>query len=55
MLITKVLSLSTEEVDKLVAAGQVLGSMAKEQYDEISPETVELLTALKDALNRVAK
>ena len=55
MQITKVLSLSDEEVTKLIEAGVILGSIRDTEYDELSEETTELLSGLKNVLNELTK
>ena len=55
MQITKILSLSEDEMSKLAEAGKILGSVRDTEFDSLSEETVELLTALKDVLSTLVK
>ena len=57
MEIKKVLNLSEEEFAKLVAAGDILGSIRKAleagEADELSNGVTGLLVALKDVLGKI--
>ena len=53
MIISKVLTLSDEEVDKLVEAGKVLKAIANTEHDSIDRDGTDLLSALVVALNNV--
>lgn len=55
MEITKILSLSYEEMDKLTEAGKILGSIRDTEFDEMNDETRELLSALQDVLSEINK
>jgi len=57
MEIKKVLNLSEEEFNKLVAAGEILGainrSLENKEADELSDGAKGLLTALRDVLGKI--
>lgn len=53
MIVTKVLTLSEEDIAKLVEAGKVLGTIAKTEHDSIDKEGTDLLSALYSAINNV--
>lgn len=55
MNIKRVLNLGEAETDTLVNAGRLLGEInnAKADFDELGPETTELLIALKTVLNKL--
>ena len=55
MNIKRVLNLGETETDTLVNAGRLLGEInnAKADFDELGPETVELLKALKTVLEKL--
>ena len=56
MNIKKILELSKEEFDLLMNAGKLIASIntakLEQTIDEFSPEVVNLIVALRDALNR---
>ena len=53
MIVSKVLTLSDEEVDKLVEAGKVLKAIATTEHDSIDRDGTDLLSALYVALSNV--
>jgi len=53
MIVSKVLTLSDEEVDKLVEAGKVLKAIASTEHDSIDRDGTDLLSALYVALSNV--
>ena len=53
MIVTKVLTLSEDDIAKLVEAGKVVGSIAKIEHDTIDKEGTDLLSALYTAINNV--
>ena len=54
MEIKKVLNLSDEEFDKLMAAGELVREISKlEIYDELSSGAKKILEALRDVINEV--
>lgn len=55
MQITKILSLSEDEMEKLTEAGKILGGIRDTEFDEVAEETAELLGALKDVLGEIIK
>ena len=55
MNIKRVLNLGEAETNTLVNAGRLLGEInnAKADFDELGPETAELLTALRTVLDKL--
>lgn len=53
MIVTKVLTLSEEDVAKLVEAGKVLKAIATTEHDSIDRDGTDLLSALYVAINNV--
>ena len=53
MIVSKVLTLSEDEVAKLVEAGKVLKAIATTEHDSIDRDGTDLLSALYVALNNV--
>lgn len=53
MIVSKVLTLSEEEVAKLVEAGKVLKAIATTEHDSIDRDGTDLLSALYVALSNV--
>lgn len=53
MIVTKVLTLSEDDVAKLVEAGKVLKAIATTEHDSIDRDGTDLLSALYVALNTV--
>ncbi len=53
MIVTKVLTLSEEDISKLVEAGKVLGAIAKTEHDSIDKEGTDLLSAIYVAISNV--
>ena len=53
MIVTKVLTLSEEDISKLVEAGKVLGTISKTEHDSIDKEGTELLSAVYTAIMKV--
>ena len=53
MIVSKVLTLSDDEVDKLVEAGKVLKAIASTEHDSIDRDGTDLLSALYVALSNV--
>lgn len=53
MIVTKVLTLSEDDIAKLVEAGKVLKAIAATEHDSIDRDGTDLLSALYSALNNV--
>ena len=53
MIVSKVLTLSEDEVAKLVEAGKVLKAIASTEHDSIDRDSTDLLSALYVALSNV--
>ena len=53
MIVTKVLTLSEDDVAKLVEAGKVLKAIATTEHDSIDRDATDLLSALYVALSNV--
>lgn len=53
MIVSKVLTLSEDEVAKLVEAGKVLKAIATTEHDSIDRDGTDLLSALYVALSNV--
>lgn len=53
----RILSLSQEEFDKLIVAGEILNTIKKllktKEVDELSPGLLELIKALKATIERI--
>lgn len=53
MIVTKVLTLSEDDVAKLIEAGKVLKAISTTEHDSIDRDGTDLLSALYVAINNV--
>lgn len=57
MEIKRIANFTEEELEKLQGAGTILGTFAKAgssgEFDQLTPEAVSLLEALRDVINRI--